>query len=190
MRALTVRQPWAEAIADGLKLIENRSFGFPKRYRGTLAIHAGKGWSRRAPADARLRDAWTDERNYALRHVPAYHGRPPHPFLAGVVLAVADVADIHTAARCCAPWGEETYVPSNDEQRPPGRVTHIVLEQVIRVRPIAAKGALGLWRPDEDLELEIAHALAELVTWDLEGARRVADSAGIEELLSVVREPA
>ncbi len=39
MKALSVRQPWAWAIVQGLKRIENRSW--PTRYRGPLLIHAG-----------------------------------------------------------------------------------------------------------------------------------------------------
>ena len=38
MKALTVRQPWAQTIADGLKTVEVRSR--PLKYRGELAIHA------------------------------------------------------------------------------------------------------------------------------------------------------
>jgi hypothetical protein len=46
MKALTIKEPWASLIADGGKLIENRSWF--TRYRGPLAIHAGCGWERRA----------------------------------------------------------------------------------------------------------------------------------------------
>ena len=44
-RALTVRQPWAFAIAAGAKDVENRSW--PTAHRGWLAIHASS-----TPADA------------------------------------------------------------------------------------------------------------------------------------------
>src|SRR2546425_12676597 len=40
MKALTVMQPYAELIARGDKLIENRTW--PTSYRGPLLIHAGK----------------------------------------------------------------------------------------------------------------------------------------------------
>ena len=40
MKALTICQPYAELIARGEKPIENRTY--PIRYRGPLAIHAGK----------------------------------------------------------------------------------------------------------------------------------------------------
>ncbi len=41
MKALTISQPFASMIADGVKWVENRHWGTP--YRGPLAIHAGKG---------------------------------------------------------------------------------------------------------------------------------------------------
>jgi hypothetical protein len=40
MRGLTIRQPWAAAIARGLKRVENRTWS--TAYRGRLLIHAGK----------------------------------------------------------------------------------------------------------------------------------------------------
>lgn len=40
MKFLTIRQPWASLIAVGAKTIETRPFS--TKYRGPLAIHAGK----------------------------------------------------------------------------------------------------------------------------------------------------
>lgn len=40
MKAITVRQPWASLVAAGVKTIETRSWA--TKYRGPLAIHAGK----------------------------------------------------------------------------------------------------------------------------------------------------
>lgn len=40
VKALTICQPWAWAIAAGHKRVENRNWSTP--YRGPLAIHAGK----------------------------------------------------------------------------------------------------------------------------------------------------
>lgn len=39
IKALTIHQPWASAIANGKKHIETRSW--PTKYRGPLLIHAG-----------------------------------------------------------------------------------------------------------------------------------------------------
>jgi hypothetical protein len=41
VKALTISQPFASLIADGEKWVENRTW--ETRYRGSLAIHAGKG---------------------------------------------------------------------------------------------------------------------------------------------------
>jgi len=49
MLCLSVQQPWAWAIAAGIKRIENRSW--ETRYRGPLAIHAGKSLGRLAGTD-------------------------------------------------------------------------------------------------------------------------------------------
>lgn len=40
MKALSIRQPWAELIARGAKVIENRTW--QTRYRGVVAIHASQ----------------------------------------------------------------------------------------------------------------------------------------------------
>ena len=40
MKALTLHQPWANLVALGHKQIETRSWA--TKYRGALAIHAGK----------------------------------------------------------------------------------------------------------------------------------------------------
>jgi hypothetical protein len=47
MKCLTLTQPWASLIAIGAKRIETRSWR--TAYRGTIAIHAAKGF----PSDAR-----------------------------------------------------------------------------------------------------------------------------------------
>ena len=41
MRAITIRQPWAELILRGEKDVENRSWR--TNHRGLLLIHAGLG---------------------------------------------------------------------------------------------------------------------------------------------------
>ena len=46
MKALTLHEPWATAIALGLKTLETR--GWPTHYRGQLAIHASKTINERA----------------------------------------------------------------------------------------------------------------------------------------------
>lgn len=44
LACVSVRQPWADLLAAGIKPIENRTW--PCKYRGPLLIHAGKTWGR------------------------------------------------------------------------------------------------------------------------------------------------
>lgn len=55
--ALSIRQPWAWAVAAGFKTIENRGWnaltpGRPIQFRGSFAIHASQGMTRREYEDA------------------------------------------------------------------------------------------------------------------------------------------
>ena len=49
MKALSIRQPWADAIIWHGKDVENRSW--PTRYRGPVLIHAAKAWGKAERAD-------------------------------------------------------------------------------------------------------------------------------------------
>ncbi|MFD9443374.1 hypothetical protein [Streptomyces sp. NPDC060001] len=121
MRALTVRQPWAAAIAHGAKNIENRPKPIPPAHLGTtILIHAGVGRDENALPQDMIRQ-WP-------RHSKA-------------LIAVATLASSHHATRpnCCTPWG----FPQADSDK----VWHWVLENV---RPIphpilGVRGQLGLW---------------------------------------------
>ena len=46
MKVLTLRQPWATLVAEGIKKYEFRSW--KTKYRGDLLIHAGKGIDKEA----------------------------------------------------------------------------------------------------------------------------------------------
>ena len=126
MRALTVKQPWAAAIAHGPKRIENRSKPIPPAHVGTtILIHAGAAEDENAlPAD--MVRQWP-------RHFSA-------------IVAVATLASCHQAARprCCAPWG----FPQADD----GKLWHWVLEDVrpLTHPPRPVSGQLGLWTVDDD----------------------------------------
>ena len=127
MRALTVRQPWAAAIAHGDKRIENRPKPIPPAHLGAqILIHAGQAEDAHArPADMVRR--WP-------RHFSA-------------IVAVATLASCHQAARprCCAPWG----FPQTDD----GKLWHWVLEDVrpLPYPPRPISGQLGLWTVGDDV---------------------------------------
>ncbi|MEU2426945.1 hypothetical protein ABZ619_39035 [Streptomyces sp. NPDC007851] len=146
VRGLTIRQPWAFAIAEGYKAVENRTRR--TNYRGRLLIHAGLRHDSTVPIvrysrDAAIRlDELGGSGNFweARRHVPSALYQP-HPTLAlGAVIATARLAGCHEAVDgCCAPWGFPDC-------------WHWELADVQPLqRAVAHTGALTLWRVDQAL---------------------------------------
>ena len=93
IRALSVRQPFAWAIAIGAKPVENRTYG--TRYRGLLAIHASKAIDRAALDDPLILKA-IDENEFAVGEAESS---------LGAVVAVAEMYGIHHANDCMLPVG-------------------------------------------------------------------------------------
>ncbi|MCD9194247.1 ASCH domain-containing protein [Streptomyces albireticuli] len=86
MKALTIRQPWADAIIHQTKRTENRTW--KTTYRGPVLIHAGAAHDPQA----------------------AIYG--PRPDIRSAILAIASITDCHYSddGQCCGPWGNEhTY---------------------------------------------------------------------------------
>jgi hypothetical protein len=121
LRALTVRQPYPDAIILGSKKTENRSWPIPAKHVGTrVLIHAGAAPKRRAVLPEGVdTSAW--------------------PGTLGVILAVATLAGCHFDAGCCRPWGfAEVFHWQLVDVRP-------------LAVPVPAKGALGFWTPGDDV---------------------------------------
>jgi hypothetical protein len=87
MKALTIRQPWADAIAHGSKRTENRTW--TTRYRGPILIHAGIAEDRQT-----------------ILPIGQNTARADWPDYRGAIIATAELVDVHVAAACCTPWGE------------------------------------------------------------------------------------
>lgn len=155
MKAITVRDPWGWAIAYAGKTTENRSRS--TSYRGPVAIHVGLGWDAAGAASDLIQRAWAQwAANMPLRPGPGveYSGYPGRLQRYGLwldpghVVAVAELVDCHPAAGCCAPWGE------------PGSGYHLTLADVRRIRPVPAKGQLGLpWNLPEDATAQVTAQL-------------------------------
>lgn len=77
MKAISIWQPWASAIAEGHKLIETRHW--PVSHRGEIAIHAARRWT-----GAELE--YLQEFN---ERWPELALQPPLPL--GAVVAVAEI---------------------------------------------------------------------------------------------------
>lgn len=131
--ALTVKNPWAWAIAAGHKTIENRSRSI--KHRGPLAIHAGLAWSKEGGLDPRvLKEFWpflteAQRDRYPVLDPAEHRDR----IVFGAVLATVNLVDCHYDDGCCAPWGDQD-------------AWHWVLADVVKLpEPIPASGRLGLW---------------------------------------------
>lgn len=126
-----MQQPWAWAIVQGGKDVENRTRNIAGEHRGTIAIHAGL---RTSPL------GWASPLIEAATMDASYFGDDPAPYAArGAVIGVVDLVGVHEERLgCCPPWGERSHDGS--------RVVHLELERprVLAV-PVPCRGALGLW---------------------------------------------
>lgn len=138
MRALSVRQPWAAAIAHLGKDVENRTRA--TSHRGLVAIHAAK--------------ADVDDPDYALDLIGDIAGCSFRDVLAhdvrGHIVAVADLTGCHqcSAGPVCSPWAQ------------PGQWHW----QLANIRPLPApipvqRGWLGLWHLPEDADAAVRRVL-------------------------------
>ena len=114
MKALTVRQPWAWYITEGRKRYETRSWY--TRYRGTLAIHAGKNAKDMARA--------------------GITGLPLGAVVCAVQLVAChrteDLQDITEEERSLGDFS-------------PGRYAWELRDVVVFDQPVPARGSLGFW---------------------------------------------
>lgn len=119
MKALTIRQPWADSIVYGTKRIENRSWPLPAAYTGTpILLHSAKTGDRRA----------------------VLNGILPETDVRGAILAVITFPSCHYDGDDCGPncsfWGHD-------------QVFHWQIADVTPLpMPVPAKGQLGFWTPN------------------------------------------
>lgn len=146
MKAISLRQPWARAVADGHKTVENR--GRATTYRGLVAVHASKAVSADGDRDPRI---------IGLYGPHASAGQPT-----GAVIAVADLIDCHQAVHqlgtgqrpCCWPWGDTWYRLGNGSVRP---AQHLVLAHVRPLNvPVSCRGQVQMpWNLPEDVAAKV-----------------------------------
>lgn len=80
MKAISIRQPWAWLIVNGIKDIENRTWS--TNFRGRVLIHAGVTYPKRDYAD----DATAYSRYYGI-------GYPAREEMIGGIVGVATITD-------------------------------------------------------------------------------------------------
>jgi hypothetical protein len=136
MLMLTVRQPWAWAIARGYKLVENRVW--TTKHRGLLGIHAAGKWDDHGEDALRfVRNALTEQ---GIPYPRTMRDELPYSGTSAVI-AVANLVDICTAqlndpdAHCgCGPWAM------------PGQAHWQLGDVRALATPIRASGAQQLWK--------------------------------------------
>lgn len=151
MRALTVWNPWAVMLAEGIKTCETRGHAFPKRYLGQrIAIHAAKteqGLELVDPIHSPVEKAMQE-------HFGGFEWHRRIPF--GMVVATAVISRSiylpHTQKERMELGIELAQRFAADEDYgdfTPGRHAWL-LESVQKLEhPVPARGHQGLWQWDE-----------------------------------------
>jgi len=174
MKALSLTQPWATLVAIGQKKIETRSWRTD--YRGPLAIHAAKGLGLvggRKGLQHLVTSApfWQvlEPAGYTPMRMPAC-GLP-----LGAIVAVCELVDCVPTANVDAPhattatWrhGNHWWLLTDQERAfgdySPGRYAWLLDNICALPEPIPARGALGLWEVDADIEVAVQRQMIAVV---------------------------
>ena len=139
MKALSLTQPWATAIARGVKTVETRSWS--TRFRGQIAIHASKGF----PADAR-----------DFASVEHTLGRLPSSVPLGAIIAVATIVNVVQTEEIESQVDEIERLYGDFSR---GRFGWILEDVIALPKPIPCRGALSLWDVPEEVERQIREQL-------------------------------
>lgn len=135
MRAISLWQPWATAVAIGIKQVETRHWR--TEYTGPIAIHAAKRWQK-------------PEREFAAIEQAA--GRLPQILPLGVIVATAIIYGYQRTED--AEVGEVERIYGNYE---PGRFAWFMRDIVALDVPIPFAGRQGFFNvPDAMLRRERA----------------------------------
>lgn len=147
MRALSVLQPWAWAIAEGHKRIENRDWPPPhKAINERLAIHASK-----KPVSAEDR---ADFEDMLVDFVLPYPRWEVMPY--GAIVALATV-------RAYVDQGGALTLPRIDYRWFNGPYGWVLADVVRLPEPVPARGALGLWKVPLDIERLVLDQAAKVL---------------------------
>lgn len=168
MKALSLTQPWASLVAIGAKKIETRSW--PTLYRGPIAIHAAKGFSksaRKTCGENPFREV-LEAAGYKFKSSPRehwYHTPYPYTLVSELPLgAIVAVARLHA----CVPTIEVTkFMTATPGTKfaavheldfgdySAGRWAWILADGKRLPEPIPCKGALGLWNVPDDIARQL-----------------------------------
>ncbi len=118
MRAISMWQPWASAVAFGSKTIETRHWA--TKYRGPLAIHAAKGGVSKGDLDyCDKQEPWHGALYQHLGDM--FSGNSCRNLPRGQVIAVVNLVDCIPTNHHTIGAIDEPRFPSNPEHRQTGR---------------------------------------------------------------------
>jgi len=137
MKALSMTQPWAQALFNGLKHYETRSWS--TKYRGPLIIHAAKKFPRSA------REFAATER--AL-------GRGDSRIAGGALIGKVELVNIWHVEEL---MGRLNGIEHLYGDYSPGRYAWEFVNPVVFPEPIPFKGALGLFNVDDNVIAQLSH---------------------------------
>lgn len=132
LKALTIRAPWAWAIAQGWKRVENRSWS--TRFRGRFAIHAAV--SKESDADAAATFA-------------ALGLEPPAEFVRGAIVGTVELVDVLPLDEYLRRFGDDRF----DREFALGPLCWVLREPRLCV-PLPCSGNFQLWNVARRLELD------------------------------------
>lgn len=139
MKAITIKQPWATLIALGEKKFETRSW--QTKYRGPIAIHAGKAIDKEACKDREIAAA-LNKHGIIISDLPT-----------GSVVAIGELSGCY---KVIEDFGDSAYTNGpviRSNEYPFGDYTEgryaWKLERIKALdEPVKAKGQLSLWNWD------------------------------------------
>lgn len=140
MRALSLHQPWATLILLGVKTYETRDWA--TSWRGPLAIHAAKRWTRSSIDSTRdlCAEALAYDPPYELRRrLEALYGEPANCPL-GCALGVVDLVAIHETNQ----WQPGKFQAEFGDFGP-NRYAWKLANPRLLVAPLAFKGQQGIF---------------------------------------------
>ena len=112
MKAISIKQPWAWLIANGIKDIENRNW--KRNYRGRLLIHASKSWDQEGYEYVKFHTMDSESRLASEKNEYDFGA------IIGVVTMV-DCVDHHPSKWFSGPWGFVFEAPEFWEDPEPYR---------------------------------------------------------------------
>ena len=156
--AISLYQPWAHLIATGAKRFETRSWS--TRYRGLMAIHAGRKWSQRMARQCYEEPFFAELVRGGITFRPGNRDwlKWVTGLSHGAVIAVADLVEVWPTASLGFQSAEDSLPPDliiGLKERAFGDFSHDRFawqyENVKRITPVPCPGRQGLWVPPAEV---------------------------------------